>query len=188
MYLPSSSLLFVFSLTDSCLQLLGRHWVDDEGYFVDGHLDPSERSQSCNKDENAEMQMPKDRCTCGSKHMFKLLNTITNKSSQPTKIDDKSPSGRSARRSERSTTTYTSSVISSQLASGQLDPHTLVACEEYDFGAEFRHVVKNNLTEKSVQPFLIRVSPDAVSILPLRMYLFVSLHNHLSLTFPVSLF
>ena len=102
--------------------------------------------------------------------MFKLLNTIMNKSSQPAKIDEKSPSGRSARRSERSTTTFTSSVISSQLASGQLDPHTLVACEEYDFGAEFRHV-KNNLTEKSVQPFLIRVSPDAVSILQLCTYL-----------------
>ena len=156
-----STLLFAFSLTDSCLQLLGRQWVWDEAYFVDDHLDPSERSQSCNKDENSEIQLPKDRCTCGSKHMFKLLSTIMNKSSQPKNNDEKSPVERSARRSERSATTYTSSVISSQLASGQLDPHTLVACDEYDFGAEFRHV-KNNQTEKSVQPFLIRVSPDAV--------------------------
>ena len=161
-----STFPFAFSLTDSCLQLLGRQWVWDEAYFVDDHLDPSERSQSFNKDELSEIQLPKDRCTCGSKHMFKLLSTIINKSSQPTNKDEKSPVERSARRSERSATTYTSSVISSQLASGQLDPHTLVACDEYDFGAEFRHV-KNMHTEKSVQPFLIRVSPDAVRILPL---------------------
>lgn len=94
---------------DSRSTLIGRRWVWDEGHFVDCHLDPQIRKKG------------RSGRTCGSNHLFAILNTIKNP--KPS-YDAKSP-GR-ARRSERSA--YSSSVTA-QLADGQLDPHTLITCE-----------------------------------------------------------
>jgi hypothetical protein len=159
---------------DSRSTLIGRRWVWDEGHFVDCHLDPQIRKKG------------RSGCTCGSNHLFAILNTIKNP--KPS-YDAKSP-GR-ARRSERSA--YSSSVTA-QLADGQLDPHTLITCEgkwmqlspssqkkdsciicpshdaeEYDLGPEYRFV-KDPQTE-SVQPFSVRINPDATFLADLHAHL-----------------
>ena len=159
---------------DSGSTLIGRRWVWDEGHFVDCHLDPQIRKKG------------RSGCTCGSNHLFGILNTIKNP--KPS-YDAKSP-GR-ARRSERSA--YSSSVTA-QLADGQLDPHTLITCEgkwmqlspcsykkdsciicpshdaeEYDLGPEYRFV-KGHQTE-SVQPFSVRINPDATFLADLHAHL-----------------
>ena len=113
---------------------------------------------------------------CGSNHLTNLLNTLI----EDTQLNDDKQS------SLKSTTASSSSTISSQLAGGRLDPHvshllifakyivylpffiifiirqqTLIQCEEYQLGPEFR--LLNNLGTDNVQPFAVRVSPDVVS-------------------------
>jgi proteasome lid subunit RPN8/RPN11 len=130
--------------------LFGRRWVWDEGYFVDGHLNPR-------ADKNY-----RKGCTCGSNHLFSILNTIQKHSPSNAAI-----SIGKTRRSDRSA--YSSSVTS-QLADGQLDPHTLIICDDYELGPEYRFM-KDPQTE-SVQPFSVRVNPDVTFI--------ADLHSHLS--------
>jgi hypothetical protein len=59
--------------------------------------------------------------------------------------------------------------VTSQLADGQLDPHTLITCDDYEMGPEYRFT-KDPQTE-SVQPFSVRVNPDVTFI--------ADLHSHL---------
>ncbi|KAL7536225.1 hypothetical protein ACHAXR_009552 [Thalassiosira sp. AJA248-18] len=137
--------------------LIGRRWVWDEGYFVDDHLDPQTRRRN----QKIEFSLIKGGCSCRSNHSSTLVNTK--------KIDtNKKPDNGRARRSGRAGASY-SSTVAEQLANGQLDPHTLVSCEEYEMGPELRFV--KNIQTESVQPFLVRVNPDANFLADLHAHL-----------------
>jgi len=122
---------------DSGSTLIGRRWVWDEGHFVDCHLDPQIRKNG------------RSGCTCGSNHLFAILNTIKNP--KPS-YDAKSP-GR-ARRSERSA--YSSSVTA-QLADGQLDPHTLITCE-----GKWMQLSPSSLIKKTHVSYVPRMMPKSM--------------------------
>ena len=182
-YAPLGNLWLDKSLSNQSIEdtIVGRRCVWDEGYFVDGHLNPQPQ---ITYDEQKQTQKVKGQCNCGSNHLTNLLNTLIEDAQLN---DDKQSSlGRLARRREKSTTASSSSTISSQLAGGKLDPHvshllifakyivylpffiifiirqqTLIQCEEYQLGPEFR--LLNNLGTDNVQPFAVRVSPDVVS-------------------------
>jgi len=155
--------------------LLGRRWVWDEGHYTDGDL------ANCSND---------------------VCNTLEGL------VDEKVTR---TRRSERSASSVQTSTVLSELASGKLNPYTLVICENYVTGPEFRflrkdnlsnlqsekqngieHVKENriqgfihnsshlehykhqrvNLTNSQIQPFTVRVCPDALIL--------ADLHAHLS--------
>jgi len=162
--------------------LIGRRWVWDEGYFVDDHFDPQTRNggrdpeppllhpnsahldfQSRNKGEELEASLRKYRCSCGSTHLSNMANFKS-----CTLRNDRKSYGR-ARRRESSASSYSASVTM-QLASGKLDPHTLVSCEEYKLGPEFRFTVQPVL----VQPFLVRINPDATFLADVHAHLCTS--------------
>jgi proteasome lid subunit RPN8/RPN11 len=142
------SSMYLNGEADMGTTLFGRRWVWDEGHFVDGHLNP-----------RADKTYRKG-CTCGSNHLFSILSTIQKHPTSNAAISGKT------RRSERSA--YSSSVTS-QLADGQLDPHTLITCDDYEMGPEYRFT-KDPQTE-SVQPFSVRVNPDVTFIADLHAHL-----------------
>jgi len=138
--------------------LIGRRWAWDEGYFVDSHFDP----QLKKKGRELEASLLKRGCICGC-HSHMLVET---KKSSKSNNDGKS-NGR-ARRSDRSANAY-SSIVSTKLADGSLDPHTLIAPEDYAMGPEFRFI--ENAQTEHVQPFLVRINPDATFLADLHAHL-----------------
>ncbi|KAL7498376.1 hypothetical protein ACHAWT_006335 [Skeletonema menzelii] len=132
--------------------LIGRRYVWDEGYFVDQHHDvqkkPAKRAQPILRG-----------CTCGADHSYIMGAGMENDTE-----------GMKSRRSERSGGSMRTSTVLSKLADGTLSPHTLIYPDEYTIGPELRFR-KNSLAE-NVQPFSIRVSPDALFL--------ADLHAHLS--------
>ncbi|KAL7546967.1 hypothetical protein ACHAWF_010290 [Thalassiosira exigua] len=143
--------------------LIGRRWVWDEGYFVDARFD----RQTMNRGRQVEISLLKSGCKCGVKHSPPPLKK---KSSVSSTANGRQPA-RGARRSERSTNASNSSCIASQLANGQLDPHTLISCEEYELGPEYRFVKETSVMAESVQPFMVRVNPDATFLADLHAHL-----------------
>jgi len=98
--------------------IIGRRCVWDEGYFVDGHLNPQPQI-TYDEQKQTNQQFKGGQCNCGSNHLTNLLNTLIEDTQAN---DDKQSSlGRLARRREKSTAASSSSTISSQLAG--LDPH-----------------------------------------------------------------
>ena len=121
-YAPLGNLWLEKSLIKQSIgdAIVGRRCVWDEGYFVDGHLNPQPQI-SYDEQKQTNQQFKGGQCNCGSNHLNKLLNTLID-DTQPN--DDKESSiGRSSRRSQKSSTASSSSTISSQLARGNLDPH-----------------------------------------------------------------
>jgi len=119
-YAPLGNLWLDKSLSNPSIEetIVGRRCVWDEGYFVDGHVNPEPQATD---DKQNQTQKLKGQCNCGSNHLTNLLNTLI-EDTQPN--DDKeSSNGRSSRRSQKSSTASSSSTISSQLARGNLDPH-----------------------------------------------------------------
>lgn len=147
--------------------LIGRRWVWDEGYFADGHLDTGLQGIRHLLGNKESRKYPTPRiiikgCSCGAKH--ETVTPATLKKSASSLSDN----GRQ-RRSERSGTSARMSSVISQLADGKLSPHTLIACEDYSFGPEMRFLKD---TEKdNVQPFSVRISPDATFLTDLHAHL-----------------
>ncbi|KAL7519948.1 hypothetical protein ACHAWX_004702 [Stephanocyclus meneghinianus] len=135
--------------------LIGRRWVWDEGYFIDAHFSPSLTMK--------KIPLPSG-CTCGANHEH--ASPKFNKRSSS--ISDNMNTGR-MRRSERSCTSARMASVINQLASGTLSPHTLIACEDYAHGPEFRF--SKTIATEDVQPFLVRVSPDATFLADLHAHL-----------------
>ena len=151
--------------------LIGRRWVWDEGHYSDGHLDSGLGrilhllGQSGSDNMIAKSTSPISMgCTCGANH---VAMKESSKKSSITK-NDGSFVGR-MRRSERSSSSTRMSNVVAQLADGRLNPHTLIACEDYSWGPEFRFV-KDAQTE-NVQPYSVRVSPDATFLADLHAHL-----------------
>ena len=120
-YAPLGNLWLDKSLSSQSIgdTIVGRRLVWDEGYFVDGHINP--QPQITYDEQNQTQKLKGGQCNCGSNHLTNLLNTLI-EDTQPN--DDKESSiGRSSRRREKSSTASSSSTISSQLAGGRLDPH-----------------------------------------------------------------
>ncbi|KAL7454750.1 hypothetical protein ACHAWC_006356 [Mediolabrus comicus] len=138
--------------------LIGRRYAWDEGYFVDQHHDV--------KNNASTKSAPILRgCTCGADHSHHMEGGVESGS-----MDNVASSLGKARRSERSGGSIRTSTVLSKLADGSLSPHTLITCDEYTMGPELRF--KRELSTENVQPFSIRVSPDALFI--------ADLHAHLS--------
>jgi len=133
--------------------LIGRRYVWDEGYFVDQHHDVDNKP-------SRKIGPILRGCTCGADHSY-AMGAIMESNSE----------GMKGRRSERSGGSMRTSTVLSKLADGTLSPHTLIYPDEYTMGPELRFQ-KNLLAEKNVQPFSIRVSPDALFL--------GDLHAHLS--------
>jgi proteasome lid subunit RPN8/RPN11 len=134
--------------------LVGRRWVWDEGYFVDARFNHSLNPKN----------LPLPGCNCGANHEAAVQLKRRNSSS----ISD-STNGARARRSERSGTSTRMTSVLNQLASGTLSPHTLISCEEYVHGPEYRF--QDSLPLEDVQPFSVRVSPDATFLADLHAHL-----------------
>ena len=121
-YAPLGNLWLDKSLSSQSIDdtIVGRRCVWDEGYFVDGHVNPQPQATYDNQNQK-QQQFKGGQCNCGSNHLNKLLNSLL-EDTQPN--DDKESSlGRSSRRREKSNTASSSSTIFSQLAEGQLDAH-----------------------------------------------------------------
>jgi proteasome lid subunit RPN8/RPN11 len=138
--------------------LIGRRYVWDEGYFVDQHHDVKNNAPT----KSAPILRG---CTCGADHSHHMEGGVESGS-----MDNVASSLGKARRSERSGGSIRTSTVLSKLADGTLSPHTLITCDEYTMGPELRF--KRELSTENVQPFSIRVSPDALFI--------ADLHAHLS--------
>ena len=134
--------------------LIGRRWVWDEGYFIDAQF---------NTKSNPKI-FPLPKCTCGSNH-----TTPSQLQMQRKNTNSSDPSGRGARRSERSSTSTRMTSVLNELASGTLSPHTLIQCEEYAHGPE--HRFSNFHIAEDVQPFSVRVSPDATFLADLHAHM-----------------
>lgn len=134
--------------------LVGRRWVWDEGYFVDAQFNSSSNP----------MIFPLPKCTCGSNH-----TTSSQLQMQRKNTNSSDASGRGARRSERSGTSTRMTSVLNELASGTLSPHTLIQCEEYAHGPE--HRFSNYHPAEDVQPFSVRVSPDATFLADLHAHM-----------------
>ncbi|KAK1747056.1 histone H2A deubiquitinase [Skeletonema marinoi] len=133
--------------------LIGRRYVWDEGYFVDQHHDVDNKP-------SRKIGPILRGCTCGADHSYTMGASMESNSK-----------GMKGRRSERSGGSMRTSTVLSKLADGTLSPHTLIYPDEYTMGPELRFQ-KNLQAEKNVQPFSIRVSPDALFL--------GDLHAHLS--------
>jgi len=148
--------------------LIGRRWVWDEGYYGDGHLDMGlgRIFQLMNQSSNATLDSRPFPigCTCGADHLS-LKESDMKRWNLKTDV----ATSRATRRSERSSSSTRMSNVVSQLADGRLNPHTLITCEDYSWGPEFRFL--KNIQTESVQPFSVRVSPDVTFL--------ADLHSHL---------
>jgi proteasome lid subunit RPN8/RPN11 len=138
--------------------LIGRRYVWDEGYFVDQHHDVKSKPM---KKINPILR----GCTCGADHSY-----IKGTSIESDSVNNVASFGGKSRRSERSGGSIRTSTVLAKLADGTLSPHTLISCDEYTMGPEYRF--KKDLLKENVQPFSIRVSPDALFL--------ADLHAHLS--------
>jgi hypothetical protein len=96
--------------------LIGRHWVSDEGYFIDAKFSTLVTSK---------LPLPSG-CTCGANHNI----TTPNLKKKSSSVSDTTNGGRT-RRSERSGASARMASVINQLASNTLSPHTLISCEEY---------------------------------------------------------
>ena len=132
--------------------LMGRRWVWDEGYFID--------AQFFNATYDNLKKIPLPLCNCGSRHMRETQFHWKNSGSV-------SEFGRT-RRSERSGTSTRMTSVLNELANGTLSPHTLISCDEYTNGPE--HRFSDILPKEDVQPFSVRVSPDATFLADLHAH------------------
>ena len=122
--------------------MVGRRWVWDEGYFVDEHCNPHSREYP----------------TPGNAG----VGTSTNSCADPVPPSRTRRVGRNRIKSS----------IIEQLAAGGLDPHTQIACEDYEHGPSSRF--RKDLDADTVQPFAVRVSPDVPFIVDLHAHLCTS--------------
>ena len=138
--------------------LIGRRYVWDEGYFVDQQHDVERKPTK-------KIKPILRGCTCGADHSY-----ITKGSNEIDSLNNVASNAGKTRRSERSGGSMLTSTVLTKLADGTLSPHTLICCDEYTMGPEFRF--KKDVLTDDVQPFSIRVSPDALFL--------ADLHAHLS--------
>lgn len=131
--------------------LMGRHWVWDEGYFVDAQFNTSSNPK----------KISRPICTCESNHVgarqLQRKNSIS------------ATDANCSRRSGRSGTSSRMNSVLNELASGTLSPHTLISCEEYANGPE--HRFSDSLPIEDVQPFSVRVSPDTTFLADLHAHM-----------------
>ncbi|KAL7466945.1 hypothetical protein ACHAXS_012733 [Conticribra weissflogii] len=148
--------------------LIGRRWVWDEGYYGDGHLDMGlgrifQLMNRSSSDTSVTRPFPKG-CSCGADH-----SSLKESDKKRWNLKYDVASARGTRRSERSSSSTRMSNVVSQLADGRLNPHTLINCEDYSWGPEFRFL--KNIQTESVQPFSVRVSPDVTFLADLHAHL-----------------
>ncbi|KAL9184182.1 hypothetical protein ACHAXT_002268 [Thalassiosira profunda] len=139
--------------------LVGRCWAWDEGYYVDDQFDPKAQT----RERKLESSLLKGGCACEATRLSAPVDSIGPKAKSD---DDKSQSGR-ARRTQRSASSAID--IADELARGALDPHTLIACDEYEMGPESRFAEGGQ--PGKAQPFIVRVNPDANFLADLHAHL-----------------
>jgi len=150
--------------------LLGRRWVWDEGHYTDGHcitkisaddLETFEvtKENLLAKHNNVPSLLKKKAAEKGVGHMDKRNSTkfsalraycdcgIKHTSEQGSyqylrsKMTGSPNHRKVPRRSERAVSSTSMSNVLTELAKGNLNPHTLIICDEYTAGPEFRFLL-----------------------------------------------